>query len=798
MKVPAGGSVVRAAVVVLLWLGCGRSHQTPAEGHDAGPTSDGSSDASAIVSPDGSGAVDAGTDAPGGETGTSDAKSGDARDGDEASDGIGAPDAGPVTLTCGVLGWGSAPFGAISPDGKLIALGSAPARIEVQRWSDGSKLPIANGDQGVRSLAFSGDSSLIAASADDRLAVWRISDGAEVRTVPALAGAQAVALSADGSVIAAAIGQSIVEWTAADPNNVRTLLTGRVIGSIAVAPDGSRIAGTSARPAAYPLDAQGYVNGWNTADGSKVWELPTTESITEAVAGGFLPAARVVFSADSTLVARGTLDINPIVAWIRASDGTELGSTDEAEQPWAFTPNNDRLAMTFGDDMYLMDPSNLLLPAPALAGNGLFPLAAGIAPDGVLRILRRNGDTFELYEGGTRVRTIAGNGTDSAVNRVELSADGRLVALAGTNSPYGTYRLWDLAGPTLLQTDGGNGPMALTRDGNVWLRGIGNLVRSERGQVTDATSSIGANGGITAMTISSSGQLVALGSFQGGIELRAVPTLTRLRVIAFDTTTRLSGNGIGALVFSPDESLLAVADSSVVSLWRLSDYTPIGSFLTELSTSAVAFTSDGQDLVTLQGGGWLQVFDVATMSAATVQTSQIDGAAGLVVNSGVAYVAAKDGVLRFSLPDLTPLPTIGGHIAPVISVAVSADGKRVVSGSLDGTARVSLLARMLPRAADRFGARGAAASMTAAQHVRVEQLFRHRARSAARRGAAVHRRADHRAVVEQHQAPADLVGIGSRPPRARGWCKDRASSRACRRRPGSPWSRRTALRSWRA
>jgi WD40 repeat protein len=155
--------------------------------------------------------------------------------------------------------------------------------------------------------------------------------------------------------------------------------------------------------------------------------------------------------------------------------------------------------------------------------------------------------------------------------------------------------------------------------------------------------------------------------------------------------------GITALAISPDDAMVATADGTrrELALWRASDGAR-QNLVTDTVDELVglAFTPDGRYLVSLEQDGPLQLRHAADgTQTGTVSELSIPGATALALSGDgtVAYVAATAGVLRYALPDLTPLPILTGHAGAVVGVAASADGKRVASASADGTARVHCL-----------------------------------------------------------------------------------------------------------
>jgi WD40 repeat protein len=115
---------------------------------------------------------------------------------------------------------------AFSPDGSLIASGSADYTIKLWRVSDGALVrTLTWHTDTVTSVAFSPDGSLIASgSADYTIKLWRVSDGALVATLTGHTSSVAsVAFSPDGSLIASGSGdRNIRLWRVSDGALVQT------------------------------------------------------------------------------------------------------------------------------------------------------------------------------------------------------------------------------------------------------------------------------------------------------------------------------------------------------------------------------------------------------------------------------------------------------------------------------------------------------------------------------------------------------------------------------------------------
>jgi hypothetical protein len=155
---------------------------------------------------------------------------------------------GPPTITWQGTHAGLANAVAFSPDGQLVASGSADRTTKVWRASDGALLHTlvqcsGIGCRGAGSLAFSPDGQILA-TAGSNLKLWNVADGTLLRTISQTAAS--IRFSPDGQTLLGTgsgsgyNSQFVVEIRVADGVTLRTLSGGGVAS--AYSPDGSKIA----------------------------------------------------------------------------------------------------------------------------------------------------------------------------------------------------------------------------------------------------------------------------------------------------------------------------------------------------------------------------------------------------------------------------------------------------------------------------------------------------------------------------------------------------------------------------
>ncbi|MEO1669322.1 MAG: TIR domain-containing protein [Cyanobacteria bacterium J06631_2] len=520
---------------------------------------------------------------------------------------------------------------AFSPDGELIASGSADNTVIL--WQqDGSFLTQLEGHEGsVNAVTFSPDSQLVAsASADNTVRLWR-RDGSFVKTFRGESDFNQVAFSRDGKTLALAAKDGTIQLRSLDYNQfvlTATLKgdnpTGGSFNSVAFSPDNRFIAAASDDRTV------------------KVWQRDgTLVSVLKDNQGHRRRVLNLAFSPDSQLIATASED-RTVKIWQR--DGTWLRTLrghQGSVRGVAFSPDGQKIVSGSQDrtlKLWLLDGTLL----QTLKGHRDRVTAVDFSPDGNFVLSGSDDNSVRLWQPNNKLlKTLFGH--RNLVKAVDFSPDGGLVASGSADQ---TIKLWRQDG-TLVRTLAG---------------------RSDR---------------IYGVAFSPDGELIASGSADQTIKLwRKNGTLVR-------TLTGHSDHVYG-VAFSPDGELIASASADqTVKLWNQQ-----GELLTTLighreEVNAVVFSADGKYIASGSGDNTVKLWNrqgelLTTLIGHKSTVFALDiSADGRYIVSG-----SGDNTIKLWNTDGKLLDSQKAHTDSVLGVKFRPDGQTIASASVDLTVKL--------------------------------------------------------------------------------------------------------------
>lgn len=147
---------------------------------------------------------------------------------------------------------------------------------------------------------------------------------------------------------------------------------------------------------------------------------------------------------------------------------------------------------------------------------------------------------------------------------------------------------------------------------------------------------------------------------------------------------------------SPEQRLLATAgEDGKVHLWSLDDEAPLATWQPGLAPlTALALAPDGQRLVTGANDGSATVWNLSTAPPRELASAGEAAITHTVMSRDGKLVAlatqaaGRPAIVVLEIETGRKLRTLLGHDAAITSLAFSADGAKLISGSADKTARV--------------------------------------------------------------------------------------------------------------
>ncbi|EED14452.1 NACHT and WD40 domain protein [Talaromyces stipitatus ATCC 10500] len=551
---------------------------------------------------------------------------------------------------------------AFSPDGRLLASGSADRTVKIWDTSTGAlQQTLESHSDWVQLVTFSLDGRLLASGSRDRtIKLWDTASGALQKTFESpLEWVLAVAFLPDGRLLASGSEDRTVKlWDTATGALQQTLDShSERVRSVALSPDGRLLVSGS---------EDGRVKLWDTASAA-------LQQTLESHSRGILAVA---FSPDGRLLASSSQD-DTVKLWDTATGALQKTLESQSEWFWSviFSPDGRLLALGSSQrKITLWDTATNALQQ-ILEGHSQRIEAMEFSPDGRLLASGSSDKTVKLWD------------TTSGALQKSLKGHSRL---QGSGSNDTKFKLWDTATGLLQQTLDSHSKMvwsvAFSLDGRLLASGsadrtvkIWDTSTGALKQTLEDHSDL-----VSSVVFSPDGWMLASGSNDMTVKLWDTSTGALRRTLGGHS------EWVRSVVFSPDGRLLASgSDDMTVKLWNTATGAPQQTLKGHLERVwSVAFSPDGRLLASGAEDGTVKLWDTATGALQQTLESHLEGVRSVAFSPDGRMLASGSIDTTVKLWDTATgdlQQTLEDHLSWVQSVAFSPDGRLLASGSMDRT-----------------------------------------------------------------------------------------------------------------
>lgn len=631
---------------------------------------------------------------------------------------------------------------AFTPDGRTL-IGGGRKIFKAWDVASGNEIRSYAITKEIHSLAVHPAGAMLLVSEGDKVVLVDIATGNVIRSFEGKLSGPKVAFSPDGKQIVASGSSTITVWNTESGDLVTTFARAAVVGGsqsfscVSFTPDGTRVlAGSSDQslrlsdvrtgryvrllaPAASAITncllsrdgktvfagtKRGEIGIWATDSGTQLATMRnalgasfvtmTTEGayVASSDADGFVTALRGMTVLPATVAAsfRHPELVEAKIAgdpagtvrawWAGLNPGAPQPGTAVASTPAIVLFERPSVRTFMGQDK-----ARIVENVSHVANIG----ALALSPDGRQLVTTDSETTMKLWDvkTGRLIQSFSANG-DMAVYAMVYSADGQQVVTGGRR---GEVKSWDVQSGQMVREFKGHtevvNAIAVSPDGKrvitgaedktlrIWDAAMGNEIR----RIDMAEDSVS-----------------ALAVFPDNRRL-VVAKNSRIEVLDIETGERLRSFGTGqvyakveAIAISAQGDLIATGQFHRLDLWDASEGLLRSMQGESIDGHGLAFTADGQKL--LSGGlkGHLALWEVNTgRASAAFKTGADDFISSLALLPDGQHLLTATGasVKLWDIGSGERVRTFGTPVQSVNSVAFTQDGRRLISGGV-GSVRV--------------------------------------------------------------------------------------------------------------